>query len=173
VRQVLGTLRGPAAAAGDAGPSAATAAPRSPAPGLDRLPELVAQAKDAGLDVRLVTEGTPRPLPQGVELAGFRIVQEALTNILRHSAARSAEVRVGYPAVGGLELTVRDPGPASAGGGSRAGGSGSGLTGMRERAAALGGRFAAGPRTDGGFEVRAELPSPGAEWLGRIGRSSG
>ena len=145
VRQVLGTLRTPG-----------RDAPRAPAPGLDRLGELVDQARAAGLAVTLRTHGAPRPLPQGVELAAFRIVQEALTNVIRHSSARTAEVEVTYdPAV--LTLEVRDPGPVSATGGPRAGGSGSGLTGMRERVAALGGGVTAQPHGTG-FRVRADLP---------------
>ena len=145
VRQVLGTLRAPG-----------SAAPRAPEPGLDRLGELVRQAAAAGLTVRLETEGEPAPLPQGVGLAAFRIVQEALTNVIRHSSARTAHVVVSYRA-GGLLVRVTDPGPLSATGGPRAGGSGSGLAGMRERAAALGGSVAAGPE-GAGFAVRAELP---------------
>ncbi len=146
VRQVLGTLRAPG-----------SAAPRRPAPGLDRLGELVEQASAAGLTVRQHTEGEPRPLPQGVELAAFRIVQEALTNIIRHSSAREAEVLVAYRAAE-LLVRVRDPGPVSATGGPRAGGSGSGLVGMRERVAALGGSVRA-ERRAAGFEVEALLPT--------------
>ncbi|WP_370152658.1 sensor histidine kinase [Streptacidiphilus sp. EB129] len=145
VRQVLGTLRAPG-----------RGAPRAPAPGLDRLGELVQQARAAGLQVTLGTDGRPRALPTGVELAAFRIVQEALTNVIRHSSARTAEVRVAYRSTG-LTLEVRDPGPLSVTGGPRAGGSGSGLTGMRERVAALGGEVTAGPDGDG-FLVHAEIP---------------
>ncbi|MFG2143489.1 sensor histidine kinase [Streptomyces sp. NPDC048696] len=142
VRQVLDTLRTP----GDA--------PRSPAPGLDRLPELVEQAAAAGLTVGTETTGVPESLPPGADLAAFRIVQEALTNVVRHSASRTARVGVGYlPGV--LELRVDDDGPAAPG---DAGGSGNGLIGMRERAAALGGTIEAGPRPDGGFRVVARLP---------------
>ncbi|QMU73995.1 sensor histidine kinase [Streptacidiphilus sp. P02-A3a] len=145
VRQVLGALRTPG-----------SAAPRAPEPGLDRLDELVRQAAAAGLTVALRIEGEPAPLPQGVGLAAFRIVQEGLTNVIRHSSARTAEVVVGYRADAVL-VRVTDPGPLSATGGPRAGGSGSGLAGMRERAAALGGGVSAGP-LGAGFEVRAELP---------------
>ena len=161
VRQVLGTLRasgGAGGAGGAGGVGGAGGAPRSPAPGLDRLGELVGQAAAAGLVVTLRSDGPVRGLPQGVELAGFRIVQEALTNVIRHSSARTAEVRVRY-ADALLTLDVRDPGPVSAGGGPRAGGSGSGLTGMRERVAALGGSVSAQPEPGGaGFHVHAELP---------------
>jgi len=147
VRQVLGTLRAPG-----------SAAPRAPEPGLDRLDELIRQAAAVGLTVSLRTEGEPGPLPQGVGLAAFRIVQEALTNVIRHSSARTAEVVVAHQAAA-LLVRVADPGPLSATGGPRAGGSGSGLAGMRERAAALGGSLRAGPGPQGtGFEIRAELP---------------
>ncbi|OEV03378.1 histidine kinase, partial [Streptomyces nanshensis] len=84
VRQVLDTLRTP----GDA--------PRAPAPGLARLPELTAQAADAGLEVTTETEGEPRSLPPGADLAAFRIVQEALTNVVRHSRSRTARLRLRY-----------------------------------------------------------------------------
>ncbi|MGW7236591.1 sensor histidine kinase [Streptomyces sp. NPDC054804] len=140
VRQVLDTLRAP----GDA--------PRAPAPGLGRLPELVEQAASAGLTVTV--EGEPPRLPPGADLAAFRIVQEALTNVVRHSGSRHARVRL-EPGGGELRLRIDDDGPAT---GADAGGSGNGLAGMRERAAALGGTIEAGPRADGGFRVLAVLP---------------
>ncbi|MER6493730.1 sensor histidine kinase [Streptomyces griseorubiginosus] len=140
VRQVLGTLRTP----GDA--------PRTPAPGLDRLPELTSQAASAGLTVDVT--GTAPPLPPGADLAAFRIVQEALTNVVRHSGSRHARVRLDHDQ-DALRLRVDDDGPAT---GADAGGSGNGLAGMRERAAALGGTIEAGPRPDGGFRVLAVLP---------------
>ncbi|MFF3372438.1 sensor histidine kinase [Streptomyces sp. NPDC002680] len=142
VRQVLDTLRTP----GDA--------PRAPAPGLDRLPELVEQAAGAGLTVEV--RGEAPKLSPGADLAAFRIVQEALTNVVRHSGSRHARVRVDVDeADGALRLRVDDDGPAT---GADAGGSGNGLAGMRERAAALGGTIEAGPRADGGFRVLAVLP---------------
>ncbi|PJN38031.1 two-component sensor histidine kinase [Streptomyces sp. CB02959] len=144
VRQVLDTLRTP----GDA--------PRAPAPGLDRLPELTEQAGGAGLAVDVTTEGARVALPPGTDLAAFRIVQEALTNIVRHSGSRTARVRLRY-APGALEIRVDDDGPATAGTREPTGG-GNGLAGMRERAAALGGTVEAGPRPDGGFRVRACIP---------------
>jgi signal transduction histidine kinase len=140
VRQVLGTLRAPGAA------------PRAPAPGLDRLPELVEQARSAGLSVQV--QGAVPSLPPGADLAAFRIVQEALTNVVRHSGSRHARVHLAQ-AGGALHLRVDDDGPAT---GAEAGGSGNGLAGMRERAAALGGTIEAGPRPDGGFRVLAVLP---------------
>ncbi|MET9930522.1 MULTISPECIES: sensor histidine kinase [unclassified Streptomyces] len=142
VRQVLDTLRTP----GDA--------PRAPAPGLDRLSELVEQAGAAGLAVTVTPAGRASALPPGADLAAFRIVQEALTNVVRHSGSRTARVRVAYGS-GRLELTVDDDGPAT---GTEAGGTGNGLAGMRERAAALGGTIEAGTRPDGGFRVHAVLP---------------
>lgn len=140
VRQVLETLRTP----GDA--------PRAPAPGLGWLPELVDQAAAAGLAVEV--DGTPPPLPPGTDLAAFRIVQEALTNVVRHSGSRHARVRLGHDG-GALRLRIDDDGPAT---GADAGGSGNGLAGMRERAAALGGAIEAGARPDGGWRVLAVLP---------------
>ncbi|MFE2560856.1 sensor histidine kinase [Streptomyces sp. NPDC059352] len=143
VRQVLDTLRTP----GDA--------PRAPAPGLGRLPELVEQAGAAGLTVTVTTSGPPAAaLPPGADLAAFRIVQEALTNVVRHSGSRTARVEIAH-GPGRLDLRVDDDGPAT---GTEAGGSGNGLAGMRERAAALGGTIEAGGRPDGGFRVHAVLP---------------
>ncbi|MFG3255178.1 sensor histidine kinase [Streptomyces sp. NPDC048172] len=142
VRQVLDTLRAP----GDA--------PRAPAPGLDRLPELAEQAAGAGLRVTTGTEGAAQPLPPGADLAAFRVVQEALTNTVRHSGSRTARVLLRYGAHE-LELRVDDDGPATGDGPT---GGGNGLVGMRERAAAFGGTVEAGPRDDGGFTVRARIP---------------
>ncbi|MEB8342307.1 sensor histidine kinase [Streptomyces endophyticus] len=142
VRQVLDTLRAPGEA------------PRAPAPGLDRLPELVDQAAGAGLTVDVTTDGPRAALPPGADLAAFRIVQEALTNVVRHSGSRHARVQLSY-GDGAITLTVDDDGPATH---ADAGGSGNGLAGMRERAAALGGTIEAGPRADGGFRVVGRLP---------------
>ncbi|AZM57444.1 two-component sensor histidine kinase [Streptomyces sp. WAC 01529] len=142
VRQVLDTLRAPGEA------------PRAPAPGLDRLPELVEQAGSAGLTVDVITQGAPAKVPPGADLAAFRILQEALTNVVRHSGSRHARVLVRHEKAA-LTLRVDDDGPAT---GADAGGSGNGLAGMRERAAALGGTIEAGPRPDGGFRVTAVLP---------------
>lgn len=145
VRQVLDTLRAP----GDA--------PRAPAPGLDRLSELVEQAATAGLGVEVVAEGRARALPPGVDLAAFRIVQEALTNVVRHSGARTARVGLLWQR-DGLELRVEDDGPAAPAPAGGAGGGGNGLLGIRERVAALRGAVEAGPRPGGGFRVVARLP---------------
>ncbi|MEU4062865.1 sensor histidine kinase [Streptomyces wedmorensis] len=147
VRQVLDTLRTP----GDA--------PRAPAPGLGRLPELVEQAGAAGLTVTVTTSGPRTALPPGADLAAFRIVQEALTNVVRHSGSRTARVEIARGPLR-LDLRVDDDGPAT---GTEAGGSGNGLAGMRERAGALGGTIEAGVRPDGGFRVHAVLPLPPEE----------
>jgi signal transduction histidine kinase len=162
LRSVLGVLRQPD-----------DVAPLDPAPTLARLDALVEQARAAGLDVHVAVEGEARPLPSPVDLAAFRIVQEALTNVTKHAGPAAATVRVRY-GEDRLVVTVDDDGPrAAAGPGSAAvgpaaapgsatgwatAGTGSGLTGMRERAAALGGELVAGPRTDGGFHVAATLP---------------
>ncbi|CAM5721778.1 histidine kinase OS=Streptomyces antimycoticus OX=68175 GN=SANT12839_015330 PE=4 SV=1 [Streptomyces antimycoticus] len=104
--------------------------------------------------MRVEVEGVRTALPPGADLAAFRIVQEALTNIVRHSSSRNAHVLLCY-APGELELRVDDDGPAA---GGEVTGGGNGLVGMRERAAALGGTVEAGPRPDGGFRVRARIP---------------
>ncbi len=110
------------------------------------------QAARAGLTVEV--EGEPPRLPPHTGVAAFRILQEALTNVVRHSGSRHARVRFAREG-GALDLRVDDDGPAT---GTDAGGGGNGLAGMRERAAALGGTVEAGPRPDGGFRVRALLP---------------
>jgi signal transduction histidine kinase len=142
-------------------------APRSPTSGLDSLDGLVANAAAAGLEVRTRVEGTPRPLPAGVDLAAFRIVQEALTNVTRHAGPATATVLVAY-GDDGLTVQVEDDGSGveSASGRQAADSdrqdrrSGNGVRGMRERAAALGGELTAGPRAGGGFRVSAHLPLP-------------
>ena len=126
----------------------------TPRPGLSRLSELTEPLRDAGLEVAVV--GGARDLPAGVDQSAYRIVQEALTNTLRHAHATRASVTIRQ--VGGaLELDVSDDGTGAA---DRAGpsGAGRGLAGMRERAAMLGGTLDAGPLPDGGFRVRARLP---------------
>jgi len=131
--------------------------PRSPTPSLTRLDDLAARVAVAGLEVRTRVAGAPRPLPAGVDLAAFRIVQEALTNVARHAGPATATVQVTY---GQHDLTVQvdDDGrgvPEDAAPG------GSGILGMRERAAALGGQLEAGPRPGRGFRVLARLPLDG------------
>jgi len=131
------------------------APPRSPTAGLDDLPRLIAGAEGAGLTVRTDIRPLP-PLPPGVDLAAYRIVQEALTNVTRHAHARSATVRIAYDA-GSVVVEVLDDGAGMVASSTSAGG-GNGIPGMRERAAALGGELSAGPGPAGGFLVRATLP---------------
>jgi signal transduction histidine kinase len=129
-------------------------APRSPMSTLARLDELIAQARAAGIDVRAETEGNVRPLPFGVDVAAFRIVQEALTNVTRHAGSATATVRLAY-GEHDLTLEIVDDGRGIS---TISGvGSGKGLVGMRERAVALGGELEAGPRPEGGFRVWARL----------------
>jgi signal transduction histidine kinase len=130
-------------------------APRTPTSGLGRLDELIAKTQAAGLQVTMQVEGTPRALPSKVDLAAFRIVQEALTNVTRHAGQAHATISIGYGA-NDLNLLIDDDGS----GASReiASSGGKGISGMRERATALDGEFEAGPRPDGGFRVRARLP---------------
>jgi signal transduction histidine kinase len=156
VRSVLGVLRGTSGQA-----------PRAPTAGLDRLDDLVSRTTAAGVGVTLEVHGERRPLPASIDLAAFRIVQEALTNIVRHAGAGAATVALTY---GPAELTVQvdddGHGPGASGprgevSGLDGEGGGNGIPGMRERAVALGGTFDAGPRSTGGFRVRAQIPLPG------------
>jgi signal transduction histidine kinase len=135
-------------------------AARSPTWTLARLDDLVSQAAAAGLEVRAETDGEVRRLPFAVDVAAFRIVQEALTNVTRHAGPATATVRVSY---GDRDLTLQvdDDGRGQQGHG-REPGSGKGITGMRERAAALGGDLDAAPRPGGGFRVQARLPLDGS-----------
>lgn len=128
--------------------------PAGAAPGLGRLSELTEPLRAAGLEVAVHHSFPARELPTGVDLSAYRIVQEALTNTLRHAHATRASVTI-REVGGALELDVSDDGTGSAG---LAGGGGRGLAGMRERAAMLGGTLDAGPLPDGGFRVRARLP---------------
>jgi signal transduction histidine kinase len=125
-------------------------APRAPAPQLSDLEILVAGVRAGGLEVELAIEGPATPLPAAVELAGYRIVQEALTNVNRHAQARRVSVRVRYDDE--LRLEVIDDGV----GGSSV--PGNGIVGMRERAASVGGTIEVGPNASGGFRVVARLP---------------
>ncbi|HEY3035639.1 MAG TPA: ATP-binding protein, partial [Streptosporangiaceae bacterium] len=132
--------------------------PRSPASTLARLGELVSQASAPGLEVRAETEGTARPLPFGVDVAAYRIVQEALTNVARHAGPATATVLVTY---GEEDVTVQVDDDGRRPGARQQPAAGSGIAGMRERVAALGGEFFAGPRQGGGFRVQARLPLNG------------
>lgn len=124
---------------------------RGPVPGLARLDALRDRLAGAGLAVDLRVTGEPRPLPAAVDLAAYRVVQEALTNVLRHARVAAARVTVDYRGEElVVEVTDRGVGPA--------GGAGHGLAGMRERVTALGGALSTGPGPDGGFRVCARLP---------------
>jgi signal transduction histidine kinase len=128
---------------------------RSPTPTLARLPDLRQRMAEAGVVVDLVTVGPERTLPTVVDLTAYRIVQESLTNVLRHSGAAEASVVLRYEEEK-LDVTVVNPvnGPSDTG-------SGLGIPGMRHRVIALAGQFAAGPTGDGRFEVHASLPTGG------------
>jgi signal transduction histidine kinase len=125
-----------------------------PQPGLDRLAELTEPLRTAGLSVDVREEGAPAPLPAGVDLSAYRIVQEALTNTLRHARATRAVVTLRY-GTEALDVEVRDDGSALPGAN---GASGHGLAGMRERASLLGGSLDAGPLPEGGYRVHARFP---------------
>jgi signal transduction histidine kinase len=168
LRAALGVLRGP----GDG-------SPRTPMPGLGQLDELVAGVTDAGRAVQVVVEGDPGELPPAVDLTAYRVVQESLTNVVRHAGPAAATVRVAYRP-DQLVVEVTDDGRGAAAehgvesasgrqptdsdrqdrrsGRSGRSGSGQGLAGMRERVVAAGGELDAGPRAGGGFRVTARLP---------------
>jgi signal transduction histidine kinase len=162
LRATVGLLR----QSGDA------AAPAEPAPGLSRLPTLLESFRRAGLEVSVHQEGTARPLPPGVDLTAYRIVQEALTNVTKHAGTGSARVRLAWKR-DRMTITVADDG-----GGARTAPTAStgpsastvpdrppgyGLIGMRERATAVGGHLSAGRRPEGGFLVSTQLPLPPAK----------
>jgi signal transduction histidine kinase len=142
MRRMVGVLRRPEEA-----PALA------PQPSLEHLEKLVEQARESGLPVDLRVEGHPLQLPAGVDLTAYRLVQEGLTNALKHARAERAQVLVRY-GPGDIEVTVSDDGR---GAGSGDGG-GHGLVGMRERVAVYGGELEAGPRAEGGYRLRARLP---------------
>ncbi|MFF5273948.1 sensor histidine kinase [Streptomyces sp. NPDC000133] len=147
LRHVLGVLRSEDALS--------KGARHAPQPTLDRLDELLANVRGAGLVVTNATTGTPRPLPPGVELSAFRIVQEALSNAMRHAPGAQVRVETAYGTAG---LTVRITNTAPDGPAAPSRGMGHGLLGMRERAAMLGGELVTGGTPDGGYEVTAILP---------------
>jgi signal transduction histidine kinase len=142
MRKMVGVLRRPEEA-----PALA------PQPSLEHLDKLIEHTQERGLPVELRIEGEPEPLPAGVDLTAYRLVQEGLTNAIKHAGAEHAEVVVRY-GDGHVELTVTDDG---AGGGDGESG-GHGLVGMRERVAVYGGELEAGPRAGGGFRLHARLP---------------
>ncbi|KAB2390312.1 sensor histidine kinase [Actinomadura montaniterrae] len=140
------------------------AAPAEPAPGLSRLPALLESFRRAGLEVSVHHEGTARPLPPGLDLTAYRIVQEALTNVTKHAGTGSARVRLAWNR-DRVTISVADDGggaaPSASAGTDRP--PGYGLIGMRERATAVGGHLSAGRRPEGGFLVSTELPLPPAK----------
>ncbi|MFD9596711.1 sensor histidine kinase [Kitasatospora sp. NPDC059973] len=140
-------------------------APLEPAPGLGQLPDLINSFESAGLPVRLAVEGEPRPLSPGVDLTAYRIVQESLTNVAKHARGAGADITLAYSG-SQVALTVANARPTGNGPApgrprlapAAPGAAGYGLIGMRERAAAVGGRLRADRRPDDGFLVSAELP---------------
>jgi len=142
MRRMVGVLRRPEEA-----PALA------PQPSLEHLDKLVEHARESGLPVTLKIEGEAVQLPAGVDLTAYRLVQEGLTNALKHARAKNAEVLVRY-SNGFVELTVTDDGSGDGGGDS----GGHGLVGMRERVSVYGGDLDAGPQPEGGFRLRATLP---------------
>jgi signal transduction histidine kinase len=165
MRRLVGMLRddGPDPA-GPAAEAAARPAPQAPQPGLRDLDLLVAQVRAAGLETDVTVTGPPRDLPPGLDLSAYRIVQEALTNVLRHAPGARACLRVRYEPHA-VTLDVTDDGPPSRATGGPAppvppGPPGHGLTGMRERAGLFGGTLECGPRAGGGYGVLARLPVP-------------
>ena len=142
MRRMVGVLRRP-----EEGPALA------PQPSLEHLDKLVEHARESGLPVQLTVEGDAVQLPAGVDLTAYRLVQEGLTNALKHARAKNAEVLVRY-SNGFVELSVTDDGTGDGGGDS----GGHGLVGMRERISVYGGDLEAGPRPEGGYRLRATLP---------------
>jgi signal transduction histidine kinase len=142
MRRMLGILR-----EADSGPAL------TPQPGIANLQMLLAQVRESGLPVELEVRGEPMPLPPGIDLSAYRIVQEALTNALKYAGPAHAYVVVHF-APGSLTLEIDDDGA----GASTSANGGHGLVGMRERVAVFGGDVEAGPKRDGGFRVTARLP---------------
>lgn len=162
-RQALGTIRAASreamaelkATVGVLRDGDSQAASLAPTPGLGQLEGLFEATRQAGLRVETTVAGDPRPLPPAVDLTAYRIVQESLTNVVRHAQATTATVAIRYQP-DGLVLEICDDGHGLAG---TAAGRGHGLVGMAERAVTLGGRLEAGPRPSGGFRVWSSLPA--------------
>ncbi|MEJ8643256.1 hypothetical protein WKI68_21415 [Streptomyces sp. MS1.HAVA.3] len=146
LRRVLGVVR-----------SADYEAPDAPQPTLASLDGLLANVREAGLDVEKTVTGAVRELPQGVELSAYRIIQEALSNTLRHAPGAAAGVEVSY-VLGGLGIRVVNE--AATGDVRPSPGAGHGITGMRERVAMLEGEMTAGQTAAGGYEVSVFIPVP-------------
>ncbi|MEW2392449.1 sensor histidine kinase [Streptomyces venezuelae] len=132
-------------------------APAAPMPGLARLDEMVERVRAGGVPVELRVTGTPRPVAPGIELCAYRVVQEALTNVLKHARGAAATVELAYRR-GHIEVSVTDDGQGVIQDRVRTG-SGHGLIGMRERAKLYGGAISIGPLSEGGFAVRLTLPT--------------
>jgi signal transduction histidine kinase len=143
MRRMVGVLRRPEEAPA-----------RAPQPSLDHLDRLVEQAREAGLPVELRIEGDPVQLPAGLDLTAYRLVQEGLTNAMKHARADRTQVLLRYDDKH-IEVTVTDDGQGDHSGGTEGG---HGLVGMRERVSVYGGELEAGPRPDGGYQLRARLP---------------
>ncbi|MFJ8623387.1 sensor histidine kinase [Kitasatospora sp. NPDC093550] len=164
LQRMLGALR-----RAEPDDTTAQAAPLAPAGSLADVPQLAERTAGAGVRVQVTWRGERRPLPPEIELSAFRIIQESVTNVVRHSRARTCRVAVGYEPQG-VTIEVVDDGDGGDGGPARpkpstataataAGGSGFGLLGMRERVTLLSGQFSAGRRPEGGFRVTARLPA--------------
>jgi signal transduction histidine kinase len=149
LRLTVGLLREPGAAE--------PTEPAEPVPGLDQLDTLIGSFADSGLRVTREVTGQARPLPESVELTAYRIIQESLTNTRKHAGCDTAVVRLTYTPRA-LSLAVEDEGRPVTVNTRHIPSGGHGVVGMRERAAALGGRLSAGPRPEGGYRVSAELP---------------
>ena len=156
LRRLLGLLHTPSTDNGDAGGDAAV--PTAPQPRLDQLPALVEQVREAGLPVDLRIDGEVRPLSAGLELSAYRVVQESLTNVLKHAGPATAEVRVSYLR-NGLQISVHDSGAGPRPGFS----TGHGLVGMRQRVALYGGSLEVEGAPGSGFAVHARLPIDGEQ----------
>ncbi|WP_077796222.1 sensor histidine kinase [Streptomyces sp. JHA26] len=156
LRRVLGVLRSEAPDVPGAAPDRGGTAPHAPQPTLDRLDALVENTRAAGLTVTVEHSGRRRPLPPGVELSAYRIVQEALSNVLRHAPGASARVQLTHLPIG-LRVDVSNTRPTRAPAPSQ--GAGHGLLGMRERVAMLDGTLRAERLPDGGYRVSAFLPT--------------
>ena len=155
LRRLLGVLHDSPAEDRDRDHGAAKRMPDAPQPSIAALDRLAAAVRAAGLDIDLAIAGEVRPLPPGLELSVYRIVQEALTNVLKHAQASMARVRVDY-GPDAVTIDVTDDGTARTASGAPAG---HGLVGMRQRAQVFGGTTTAGPAPGGGWHVRAELPA--------------
>ncbi|MET9358297.1 sensor histidine kinase [Streptomyces sp. NPDC006617] len=160
LRRVLGVLRSEHPDAPEAAEVGADAAPHTPQPTLDRLDALVENTRAAGLTVTTGSSGTRRALPPGVELSAYRIVQEALSNVLRHAPGATARVHLTHLPTG-LRVEVSNTRPKRAPAPSQ--GAGHGLLGMRERVAMLDGTLTAHPLPGGGYQVAAFLPTDGTD----------